>query len=117
MNEQMVPGDYTALVDLNIRSQMDTESVTNRVGAYTRGVPFTVYEVYPEVNGIIWGRVSSNTGHGTARYVGLRVASNLKAKLEKAFEPKPVGDALVNAITLLANAVTMLATEIRLGRK
>jgi hypothetical protein len=118
MEEQMVPGDYTALLDLNIRSQMDTKSTTNRVGVYSRGVPFTVYEVYPEKDGIVWGRVSSNTGAGTSRYVGLRVVNQVKAELEKAFENSSNGDPLVNAITLLTNAITLLVTEIRtLARK
>jgi hypothetical protein len=110
MDEQMVPDDYIALLDLNIRSQMDTQSATNRVGVYTRNVPFTVYEVYPEKNGIVWGRVSSNTGSGTSRYVGLRVTNQDKAKLEKAFE-QPQGDALVNAISDLASAIRFLANS------
>jgi hypothetical protein len=107
MDEQMVPGDYTALIDLNIRSQMDTQVATNRVGVYTRGVPFTVYEVYPEKNGIVWGRVSSNTGSGTSRFVGLRVTNQVKAKLEKAFE-QPQGDSLVDAIKELTQALKVL---------
>jgi len=111
MEEQMVPGDYTALVDLNIRSQMDTKSVTNRIGAYSRGLPFTVYEVYPEKDGILWGRVSSNTGLGTSRYVGLRVTNQAKAKLEKAFEGPPINDPLVNAINTLATAIQALAAK------
>lgn len=112
MNEPMVAGDYTALVDLNIRSQMDTQSATNRVGVYGRGVPFTVYEVYPEKNGIVWGRVSSNTGSGTARYVGLRVTNQDKAHLENAFiEPvleSTNDELLVNAINALTQAVNKL---------
>jgi len=117
MVEQLVPGEYTSLVDLIIRKQMDTQSTTNQAGIYTRNLPFVVFEVYPEKNGIVWGRVSSNTGSGESRYVGLRVANNLKAHLEKAFETKPVGDALANAIVLLANAVTALTIEIRMQAK
>lgn len=118
MDEPFVPGEYTALLDLKIRTQMDTQSTTNIVGTYMRGVPFTVFEVYPEDrNGIVWGRVSSNTGNGRQRFVGLRVTNQLKAHLEKAFESKPIVDPLINAVTLLTNAVTMLATEIRLNRK
>lgn len=116
MDEQLVPGEYTALVDLNIRKQMDTQSITNQVGVYMRGLPFVVFEVYPERNGIVWGRVSSNLGGGESRYVGLRVANNPKAHLENAFETKPVGDALVNATVLLANAVTALTIEMRTSR-
>ena len=108
MDEQMVPGDYTALVDLRIRSQMDTQSIANQVGVYTRGVPFTVYEVYPEQNGILWGRVSSNTGAGVARYVGLRVTNQLKAKLEKAFDIKPDNDPIVQALDRVADAIRSL---------
>ena len=111
MEEQMVPGDYTALLDLNIRVQMDTQSTTNKVGAYTRGVPFTVYEVYPEKNGILWGRVSSNTGTGTSRFVGLRVANQAKAKLEKAFESESGDSSLVSAIKELTTAIREVADE------
>ena len=110
MDDQLVPGDYTTLVDLKIRSQMDTQSMTNQVGVYTRGVPFTVYEVYPEKSGIVWGRVSSNTGSGTSRYVGLRVANQAKAKLEKAFEAESKsGD---SGLANLAAAINHLADTI-----
>lgn len=99
MNEPLVPGDYTTLVDLKIRSQMDTEVASNQVGVYTRGLPFVVFQVYPEKNGIVWGRISSNTGYGTSRYVGLRVNNNLKAKLEKPFEePSISSNDIVSAI-------------------
>jgi hypothetical protein len=104
MDEPLVPGDYSTLVDLKIRSQMDTESSTNQVGVYSRGLPFVVFQVYPEKNGIVWGRISSNTGAGTSRYVGLRVANNMKAKLEKAFEPAHPDD-LVSAIRELTAAI------------
>jgi hypothetical protein len=116
MDEQMVPGAYTALVDLKIRSQMDTQSTTNQVGVYTRGVPFTVYEVYPEKNGIVWGRVSSNTGSGTSRYAGLRVVNQLKANLEKAFEvtdatTETSDSGLVDAIKDLAAAIREVSNK------
>lgn len=114
MNEQCVPGDYTAMGLVNIRSQMKTVPATNIVGAYTNGLPFTVYQVYPEVDGIVWGRVSSNTGDGKARYVALRVANNVKARLEKAFEPGESNDSgLVKAISDNTDAITLLATAVR----
>jgi hypothetical protein len=105
MQEEMVPGDYTALVDLKIRAQMETQSTTNQVGVYGRGVPFTVYQVYPEDKGIVWGRVSSNTGNGTSRYVGLRVINNVKAKLEKAFEVEAGGNEIIKALKGIENAI------------
>ena len=113
MEEQMVPGDYTTLVDLKIRSQMDTVPLTNQVGTYMRGLPFVVFQVYPEKNGIVWGRISSNTGYGTSRYVGLRVNNNLKAKLEKPFEPGGNGDPLMVAMRSLTTAVTLLTDAVR----
>lgn len=116
MDEQMVPGDYTALIDLRIRSQMDTKSVTNQVGVYSRGVPFTVYEVYSEKDGIVWGRVSSNTGAGTSRFVGLRVVNQVKARLEKAFEAKSDHGALLDAIHLLVVEMRLLVAELRANR-
>jgi len=111
MDEQMVPGDYTALGVVNIRLQMKTMPATNIVGGYSNGLPFTVYQVYPEVNGIVWGRVSSNTGDGKARYVALRVNNNVKARLEKAFE-LPGGDPLVMAMNALAGEMEKLTAAI-----
>lgn len=112
MEEKLVPGDYTALVNLNIRLQMDTQSVTNYVGVYGRGVPFTVYEVYSEKDGIVWGRVSSNTGNGQSRYVGLRVANQMKAHLEKAFDNNQNdNDSLVAALKDLTVAVWALVKK------
>jgi hypothetical protein len=111
MDEQMVPGDYTALLDLKIRTQMETQSMTNQVGVYGRGVPFTVYQVYPERNGIVWGRVSSNTGYGTARYVGLRVTNQVKAKLEKAFDALASENALVDTLRDIAAAIRELVAK------
>lgn len=113
--EPLIPGDYTTLVDLKIRSQMDTESNTNQVGTYMRGLPFVVFQVYPEKNGIVWGRISSNTGSGTSRYVGLRVNNNMKVKLEKAFEPpEPSGDVLlVNVLRDLVEALKDVTRELR----
>lgn len=112
MSEEFVPGEYTALGVVNIRSQMKTTPATNQVGGYTNGLPFTVYQVYDEVDGIVWGRVSSNTGSGKARYVALRVNNNVKAKLEKAFDAEG-SNALIKAINANTDAMTLLATAIR----
>lgn len=111
--EQLVPGDYTSLIDLNIRKQMDAKSYTNYAGAYMRSLPFFVYEVYPEdENGIVWGRVSSNTGFGTARYVALRVTNIMKAKLEKAFDLGGDNkDQLTRAVEGLTTQVQRLADK------
>jgi hypothetical protein len=116
MQEQMVPGDYTALETLNIRSQMKTSPLGNIVGGYTNGVPFTVYQVYAEKDGIVWGRVSSNTGDGTSRYVGLRVNNHVKARLEKAFEPEKTEDGLVKAVNDVASAVRELTGMLQFKR-
>lgn len=87
MDEPLVPGAYTALQKLNIRAAMS--STAGIVGGYSNGEPFTVFEVYPEKDGIVWGRVSSNTGGGSARFAALRVNNHPKANLEKAFEEQP----------------------------
>lgn len=115
MEEQMVPGDYTALGVVNIRLQMKTMPATNIVGGYSNGLPFTVYQVYPEVDGIVWGRVSSNTGAGKARYVALRVNNNAKAKLEKAFdvEAGTGNGALAIALVSLTQAIRDLIEEMK----
>lgn len=102
MPEEFVPGEYTALVDLNIRTQMETKSTTNFVGTYMKGVPFRVYKVYDEVNGIIWGRVSSNTGSGKERFVGLRVNTNVKASLEVPYEEPVVQNGSNNSELYMA---------------
>ena len=118
MEEQMVPGDYTAVETLNIRSQMNTKNLNNIVGGYTNGVPFTVYQVYPETGGIVWGRVSSNTGDGSSRYVGLRVNNHVKARLEKAFKPDANDGDLVTALAGLTAAITLQTVALRdLARK
>jgi hypothetical protein len=111
MDEQMVPGDYTATETINIRSQMKTSPLGNIVGGYTNGVPFTVYQVYPEKDGIVWARVSSNTGDGSSRYVGLRVNNHVKARLEKAFEPGSSDGSLADAIRELTDAIRELARK------
>lgn len=118
MDEKMVPGEYTALGVVNIRSQMKTTPTTNLVGGYSNGLPFTVYQVYAEVDGIVWGRVSSNTGEGKARYAALRVNNNVKVKLEKAFdvEVTPGNGALAIAIISLTAAVRELA-DVMLNKK
>ena len=113
MEEQFVPGDYTALGVINIRLQMKTMPASNQVGGYMNGTSFRVYQVYSEVDGIVWGRVSSNTGEGHARYVALRVNNNVKAKLEKAFEEEIRDDPMVNALEGLDSAITLLTVAVR----
>ena len=118
MEEQLVPGDYTSLVDLRIRSQMDTKSTTNQVGTYFRGVPFTVYEVYDEKDGIVWGRVNSNTGSGSSRFVGLRVANQMKAHLEEAFEDLDDDVSTASALLEIAAAIReLVGVVLRLAEK
>lgn len=130
MEEQMVPGDYTALGPINIRLQMKTMPATNQVGGYMNGTSFRVYEVYSEIDGIVWGRVSSNTGEGRARFAALRVNNNVKVKLEKAFEdetrnPGNVIDRgrdpmvlMAEALEGLDSAITLLTVAVReLARK
>jgi hypothetical protein len=117
MEEQMVPGDYTAMGELNIRVQMKTDPSGNIVGRYFNGEPFRVYEVYPEKDGIVWGRVSSNTGDGQLRFVGLRVNNHAKARLHNAAQPETNGD-LLKAFGDLTDAITLLTVAVReLARK
>jgi hypothetical protein len=114
--EPLIPGNYTALVDLNIRSQMETESTTNLVGLFKRSSSFVVFEVYPEFKGIIWGRVSSNIGSGKSMYVGLRVLNNDKAHLESPFAHgiKPIEDSELNrALRELTLRIQDLTNAIR----
>ena len=113
MEEQMVPGDYTALGAMNIRLQMKTTPASNQVGGYMNGTSFRVYQVYSEANGIVWGRVSSNTGEGQARCVALRVNNNVKAKLEQAFEEDLSNSPLEKAFKELTDAITLLTVAVR----
>lgn len=116
MNEKMVPGDYVALGAMNIRSQMKTNPATNVVGGYSDGNQFHVYEVYAEENGIVWGRVNSNTGTGYGRFVALRVNNVPKAKLEKAEQTADV--TTLYAVVRMADAIENLAEAIwALSRK
>ena len=113
MDEPFVPGAYTVVAPdgINIRTQMNTYVGSNVVGGYKNSDPFVVFEVYPEVNGIVWGRVSSNVGGGVARFVGLRVNNHPKAKLEKAFAAENVQEHLAEAIRELAAAIRTLANS------
>jgi len=114
MEEQLKAGAYTALVSINIRAAMITTA--GIVGGYRNGDPFTVFQVYPESDGIVWGRVSSNEGGGKGRYVALRVNNHPKAKLERAFEgsgsPRdnsdaiPVIDSLITQLEALRDILT-----------
>jgi hypothetical protein len=113
MEEQFVPGDYTALGVINIRLQMKTMPALNQVGGYMNGTSFRVYQVYSEAGGIVWGRVSSNTGEGQARYVALRVNNNVKAKLEKAFEEEPRNDPAEKVFKDLTDAINSLTAAVR----
>ncbi len=110
--EPLVEGEYTSLVNpLKIHNNMNTASVN--VGGYSLGVPFVVYEVFPEKDGIVWGRVSSNSGYGVQQFVGLRVRSNLKAKLSRAFKPIPTpSDDIASAIRAVASNIADLRSTI-----
>ncbi len=112
MLDEYVPGAYTVLNEqINIRTQMNTLVTSNVVGAFKNGEPFTVFEVYPEDKGIVWGRVSSNTGGGQARFVALRVNNHPKVRLERAFAGTTSD--LVTAVNGLTNAVTTLTGAIK----
>lgn len=114
IQEPFVPGDYTAIGVVNIRSQMKTSPLSNIIGAYTNGVPFRVYQVYDELDGILWGRVSSNTGSGSSRYVALRVANHEKAKLELAIDDNNAEpDDLISEIRNVAWALREVALALR----
>lgn len=93
MEEEFKPGNYTALDNINIRSAMNTMVIGNIVGGYRNGELFTVYEVFPEVGGIVWGKVSSNAGGGTARYVALRVNNHPKVQMVKVADQEPIPSA------------------------
>lgn len=111
IEEPLVPGAFTVIVDLlQIRPSMNT--INAPVGVFRNGEPFTVFEVYPERDGIIWGRISSNTGGGVSRYVGLRVNNHPKARLELRFENQARVD-LGEAIAVLTSSIRELTAELR----
>ena len=74
----MEPGQYTITDDLTyleIRSARSTSAAS--VGKYYKNDTFTVYQVFPETLGIVWGRVCENVS-GAMRYVGMRVNNHDK---------------------------------------
>lgn len=111
--ELMKPGDYIALGDLLIRAAMDTTNSQNIVGKFHSGNQFKVFEILPEKNGILWGRISETTGQGQARFVGLRVNNNPKAQMQKAFDSESSfsNNALVTALNRLSAALEKLAAR------
>lgn len=88
LEEKFVPGRYTVTNHdgILLRASMSTLQMTNIKGKYSLGNNFTVYQVYPEVGGILWGRVTSSVETGTALYVALRVENKPKVKMEQALE-------------------------------
>lgn len=103
IEEPLVEGAYMALLDnLQIRPKMDT--TVPSVGLFKNGETFAVFQVYPEVNGIVWGRISSNTNGLPSRFVGLRVNNHPKAQLVKRFADEDQKE-LVDAIRDLAFAI------------
>ena len=101
IEEPLVPGAYTVTeLSLYIRPSMNT--INAPVGQYRNGDSFTVFEVYPEKDGVVWGRVSSAIGAGSARFVGLRVNNHLKVRLELRFEDLNRTDLSVGIASLTA---------------
>ena len=114
--EPFVPGDYTVLEDINIRASMNTKINVNLKGGYKASDTIKVYEVFAEKDGILWGRVSTNTGEGVARYIGMRVNNHPKVKLTRAFPPSgssnPADGALMAAIIGLTTDGRILAAAV-----
>ncbi len=111
IEEPLVSGAYTVIENsLLIRPSMNT--INAPVGQFKNGEPFMVLEVHPEKEGIVWGRVSSNTGGGSARYVGMRVNNHPKVRLELRFED-PNRNELGDAVASLVSAIRELTALLR----
>lgn len=111
IEEPLVEGAYVALLDnLQIRPKMDT--TVPSVGLFKNGETFAVFQVFPEVNGIVWGRISSNTNGLPSRFVGLRVNNHPKAQLLKRFADEDQRD-LVSALRELTADIRKLTDVIR----
>lgn len=106
IEEPFVEGAYQADInDLKIRTKRETTALS--FGAFKKDDMFLVFEVYPEdKDGIVWGRISSNTDGAMSKFVGLRVLKNYKAHLVKKFESE---NDLAQAINKLTDAVRALA--------
>ena len=110
IQEPFVPGDYSCSVStLIIRSQRDTTA--KQLGTYFKDQHFVVFQVYPEENGIVWGRVSSATSSGYGRYIGMRVNNNIKVSLERAWEDQTPQDDAVSTLARIAVAVEKIANK------
>lgn len=112
MAGEMKPGNYIVLGDLLIRASMDTTNSANIVGKFFSGNQIKVFEIMPEKNGILWGRVSETTGQAQARFIGMRVNNNPKVQMQKTDEASSsVYAELVPAINRLAAAIENLASQ------
>ncbi len=111
IEEPLVAGAYMALLDnFQIRPKMDT--TVPSVGQFKNGETFTVFQVFPEVNGIVWGRISSNTNGLPSRFVGLRVNNHPKAQLVERFADEDQNN-LIAALRDLAAEIHELVYAFR----
>lgn len=107
IEEPMVEGVYAAdLNDLQIRTKRET--IAPSVGSFKKDEMFPVFEVFPEENGILWGRISSNLNGAPSRFVGLRVGKNIKAHLVKKFASPSNDSNLATSIDRLTEAIWAL---------
>lgn len=112
IQEPFIPGVYAAdLNDLNIRTKRETISPT--VGSFKKDEMFPVFEVFPEEQGIVWGRISSNVNGAPSRFVGLRVNNHIKAHLVQPFAGASGNDDLVRAIKDLTFEVRSLSNSVQ----
>lgn len=98
---------------LQIRTERSTANPGSRIGAFKGNDVFGVYDVYPEANGIVWARVSSNMS-GVIHYCALRVNNHKKvilisAAASESTTPPPPADVLI----ALAGDVASLKTFLR----
>jgi hypothetical protein len=112
IQEPLVEGVYQSLLDwLQISTKRDPLSAN--VGRLMKDEFFFVFQVYPEENGIVWGRISSNIDGLGLRVVPLRVANRPKAILVKKLAGNDDGNNLVTTIGELTTAINDLTAELR----
>ena len=111
IQEPFIPGVYAAdLNDLNIRTKRETTYPS--VGSYKKDDMFPIFEVFPEEQGIVWGRTSSNVNGQPSRFIGLRVNNHIKAHLVMPFAGTS-GDAdLIRAIKDLTFEIHNLSNSV-----
>jgi hypothetical protein len=112
MTTPFKPGLYQIATDLTfLEIRASRSSTVPSVGKYFKNDTFSIYNVYPESGGIIWGATSSNPAETKA--VGMRVENRDKVIFVAPFPNTAGTDDSTDGSGDVATALREIAAAIR----